>query len=268
MKRFIFKMATACLTVGLFAGISTAQTPPLGTTATKGISGTSHDFGTASWNQSQQICLPCHIPHSATLKDANGQLLGGPLWNHTLSKTATYTLFQSWTTAANPANIVNGVTQSNTATVNVQTGNVDQNTKLCLSCHDGTVAMDSFISVPHNLAGTMKAGTGTTFIMSWADKTAGTGTDLSTNHPLGDAARWTYPTPSYMVDPSLRDAKGMMPLRPMADGGLAVGCTSCHEPHNRNGNADFLWVNNSGPGTTVDGRSVTGSTLCMNCHIK
>lgn len=265
MRLISFTLAATCLTAGLLAGVSSAQTVyPLGAGA-PGISGTSHDFGTATWNQSQQICLPCHIPHSATLKDSNGQLLGGPLWNHTLSATATYTLFQSYVTTST---ITNGVTQSATAAPTLTTGNVDQNTKLCLSCHDGTVALDSFISLPHGLAGTMKAGTGTTFIASWADKTKGTGNDLSTNHPIGQAAVWTYPTPSYMVDPSLRDAKGIMPLRPMANGQLAVGCTSCHEPHNRNGNADFLWVNNSGPGTTVDGRSVSGSTLCMNCHIK
>jgi hypothetical protein len=30
----------------------------------------------------------------------------------------------------------------------------------------------------------------------------------------------------------------------------------------------MLWVENAGPATTVDGRNVSGSVLCMNCHIK
>jgi hypothetical protein len=30
----------------------------------------------------------------------------------------------------------------------------------------------------------------------------------------------------------------------------------------------MLWVKNDGPATTVDGRTVSGSALCMNCHKK
>ena len=61
-----------------------------------------------------------------------------------------------------------------------------------------------------------------------------------------------------------------MPLRTLANGQTAVGCTSCHEPHNRKNDPSghMLWVNNSGAGTTVDGRAVDGSLLCMNCHKK
>jgi hypothetical protein len=91
---------------------------------------------------------------------------------------------------------------------------------------------------------------------------------LSNDHPIGEAAIWWTTTPPYMVDQSFRTAAGIMPLRKMADGRLAVGCTSCHEPHNRKNTDHMLWVKNNGPGTTVDGRSVSGSTLCLNCHKK
>ena len=47
-----------------------------------------------------------------------------------------------------------------------------------------------------------------------------------------------------------------------------MGCTSCHEPHNRRNTEGMLWVNNQGAATTVDGRTVSGSALCMNCHKK
>src|SRR3954454_3730758 len=56
-----------------------------------GISGSKHDFGQFGWAKNQ-ICLPCHAPHNTIVKDANGAVVGGPLWNHTLS-TATYTLY-------------------------------------------------------------------------------------------------------------------------------------------------------------------------------
>lgn len=204
----------------------------MGSASRASIIGTAHDFGGTTWS-GNQICAPCHTPHGAIQKDANGKVIAGPLWNHTLS-TATYTLYLDSTGT--------GVT-----------GDVDQNSKLCLSCHDGTVALDSF-----------GGATGSTFIM--ADSKLGT--DLSNDHPIGQHAVWQTPNPSYLVDPALRTAAGIMPLRPMADGRLAVGCTSCHEPHNRKTQKFLLWVKNDGPGTTVDGRAVSGSTLCMNCHKK
>ena len=201
--------------------------------ARAGISGSAHDFGQYGWS-TNQICLPCHTPHNAIVKDSNGVLVQAPLWNHTLS-TATYTLFVDPQTGQSGA-----------------TGQVDSNSRLCLSCHDGTVAVDSF-----------GGGQGTTQMPGGV-----LGTDLSNDHPIGEAAVWPTPNPSYMVDPSLRAAKGIMPLRTLADGRSVVGCTSCHEPHNRSSTPSMLWVNNSGAATTVDGRSVSGSVLCLNCHKK
>jgi hypothetical protein len=196
------------------------------------IPGSKHDFGQFGWAKNQ-ICLPCHAPHNTIVRDANGALVGAPLWNHTLS-TATYVLYVDPTTGQNV------------------TGQVDTNSRLCLSCHDGTVAVDSF-----------GGGAGT------QQMTGGLiGTDLSNDHPIGEAAVWPTPNPAYMVDPALRAAAGIMPLRNLADGRATVGCTSCHEPHNRKNTTNMLWVNNSGPATTVDGRSVSGSALCMNCHKK
>jgi len=201
-----------------------------------GISGSAHDFGTKGWS-GNQICAPCHTPHFSTVKDSNGGVLDGPLWNHTLSSKQTYKLYYD-------------------ASLNPVSGAVDQNSKLCLSCHDGTVALDSFGGV-----------SGTNFIAPGA-KIGGDADELANDHPIGEAAIWPAVNPSYMVDPALRKTAGIMPLRKMADGRDAVGCTSCHEPHNRKNTAKLLWVSNSGAGTTVDGRTVTGSLLCMNCHKK
>jgi hypothetical protein len=216
--RFILPAMAVCL---LIAGSAQAS-----------IGGSKHDFGSFGWAKNQ-ICLPCHAPHNTILKDANGVAVGGPLWNHTLS-TATYTLYIDESTGQ-------GVT-----------GKVDTNSVLCLSCHDGTVAVDSF----GGAAGVQELTGGKL------------GTDLSNDHPIGEAAVWPTPNPSYMVDPALRDAKRIMPLRQLADGRKAVGCTSCHEPHNRASTDHMLWVNNAGAATTVDGRAVSGSVLCLNCHKK
>jgi hypothetical protein len=199
--------------------------------AKAGIAGSKHDFGQFGWAKNQ-VCLPCHAPHNTIVKDAAGKPVVAPIWNHTLS-TAKYTLYLD------------------DKGVGVQ-GEVDTNSRLCLSCHDGTVAVDSF----GGGAGTQQLTGGLI------------GTDLSNDHPIGETAIWPTPNPAYMVDPALRNTAGIMPLRPMSDGRLAVGCTSCHEPHNRKNTVNMLWVNNSGAGTTVDGRAVTGSLLCFNCHKK
>ena len=120
-----------------------------------GISGSAHDFGGSNWSDNQ-ICLPCHTPHNAIIKDTNGDELPAPLWNHELSK-ATYTLYLD--------SSGNGVT-----------GELDQYSKLCMSCHDGTVALDSFGGVSGNQYITRPQ--------------AILGTDLSNDHPIGEAAIW------------------------------------------------------------------------------
>jgi len=223
MKAMRTYLPTACVLMAVCMLASYAQAS---------IGGSKHDFGQFGWAKNQ-ICLPCHTPHNATVRDTNGVVVGGPLWNHTLS-TATYTLYIDPNTGQNV------------------TGKVDTNSILCLSCHDGTVAVDSF-----------GGGAGT------QQMTGGLlGTDLSNDHPMGENAVWPNPNPSYMVDPTLRDAQGIMPLRNLADGRKVVGCTSCHEPHNRKAQDHMLYVNNTGAGVTVDGRAVSGSLLCMNCHKK
>lgn len=228
----ILPAAFALMALGLMTGSVMAS-----------ISGSKHDFADTTqyptnWSGGE-ICKPCHAPHNTTPTSTSGGQLEGPLWNHALATNASYSMYISGQLA--------------------QGQSVDQNSILCLSCHDGTLALDSF-----------GGATGSTKLAS--DNPANLGTDLSNDHPIGAAALWPNPTPSYMVDPSLR--VGIMPLRQMADGTNAVGCTSCHEPHDRKNDGSatapkhMLWVANDQPGTTVDGRTVDGSLLCMNCHKK
>ncbi len=183
------------------------------------IVGSAHDFSGQTWNTSGQICIVCHTPHNA-----NTSVTNAPLWNHALT-TATFTPYSSATL---------------TATVGQPTGI----SKLCLSCHDGTVALDAY-----------GGAAGTTFIP--AGDAHNVGTNLSNDHPIS----FTYNTALATSDGGLRD--------PTTATGVGTGtiqntmlfanqleCASCHDAHNKAGIAPLLRKSN------------TGSGLCVTCHSK
>jgi predicted CXXCH cytochrome family protein len=182
-----------------------------------GIVGSRHDFSQTGWAD-QQICVPCHTPHQ-------GQVTAGPLWNHTLPST-TYTLYAS-------------------NTLKVQPGEPGAQSRLCLSCHDGTVALDSF----GNRGGTVHMGAGTSLI----------GTDLSDDHPVG--IRWQHQNKGVSCANCHRLHMGgssSLLNSPLPFYGTAhqrtIECSTCHEPHNLNNEVHLLRL------------SLDHSKLCFQCH--
>lgn len=183
------------------------------------ITGSSHDFSGQSWNTTTEICVVCHTPHNA-----NTTVLNAPLWNHSLSAVATYTMYSS-------------------ATMNSTAGQPDGSSKLCLSCHDGTVALENFGGVTngtHNL-------TGSTLM----------GTDLSNDHPISI----TYDAALAAADGGLfnptttQSGLGGTISNTMLIGGK-MQCSSCHDVHNSAGINGLLLKSNS------------VSALCLTCHNK
>ena len=218
MKKLLILFAALALLAG-FSGVAVA-----------GIVGSAHDFSGFSFSGGQ-ICLPCHTPH-------NGELVeNAPLWNHELS-TAVYNLYS---------------TPSMDAVVNQPTGA----SKLCLSCHDGTVAVDSFGGEP-----------GRMFIDAF-DADANLGTDLSNDHPIS----FVYDAALATQDPGLFDPDskvvtigsgnftrtGTIAEVMLADNVLQ--CQGCHSVHN-----DFT------AGTQISDAllkiTIGGSELCLACHNK
>lgn len=178
------------------------------------ITGTPHDFSGRGWGTTQ-ICVFCHTPHNG----ATG--LEAPLWNHALT-ISTFTLY---------TNTVSSTFQGGPAT---QPGGVS---KLCLSCHDGTVAIDSF--------GTR---TGTTNMTG----TRNLGTNLSNDHPIS----FTYDLALATLDGGLvtpASASSVVAGIPLYN--AKVECASCHNVHS-NTNGSFLRASNA------------SSALCLKCHIK
>jgi predicted CXXCH cytochrome family protein len=157
-----------------------------------------------------QVCIPCHTPHNALVPgDEN------VLWNHEETG-ETFTMYRS--TAGQP----------------------EGPSKMCLSCHDGVTALDSY-----------GGATGTVVLTGDANL----GTNLEDDHPIGIE----YPTlPAEYNDPAtfapgINSGPGVILV---AIGGVdRVECTSCHHVHN-NGLGNFLR------------QPMEESYLCLQCHIK
>lgn len=203
-----------------------------------GITGTKHDLstsggGTIKSTDQTEICVFCHTPHDA-LKNDNI-----PLWNHTLSTTATYGIYTSPTmNATDLADVGNGGVLA-TATI----------TSLCLSCHDGSVAVNS-MNNPSNT-------TPTTTMAGGVDKITGSANlgsaavALKNDHPVN----FTYDATLVTADGGLKNPATLVGAKLYAN---KVQCASCHDVHSSadpSGKA-FLRV------------SMTGSTLCFACHSK
>ena len=191
-----------------------AATPAFGQ-----ISNSRHNFSTTGW-AGGEICKPCHTPHFA-----NGQ---GELWNHAVSS-ANYTMYDGTGTSAD----------------------FDKVTKLCMGCHDGTVALDAFGG---------SSGTPGLAISSVANL----GTDLTNDHPIGKEAIYPTTTSTYMNPQNsshkVVSAAGSLSLYAWVDSSGAtqyvVGCKTCHDPHNRGNYGHMLRFSNA------------SSQLCLTCHIK
>ena len=206
MKKLALSLATAILLV--FSQIGYAQT----------IVGSAHDFSGQSWNTTTEICVVCHTPHNAVTSVASA-----PLWNHAVTN-ATFTPYSS-------------------GTLNAVVGQPDGSSKLCLSCHDGTVALENFGGVTN----------GTQFITG----AALVGTNLSNDHPVS----FTYDATLAANDGGLfnptttQSGLGGTITNTMLTAGK-MQCSSCHDVHNGAGIAGLLLKTNA------------SSALCLTCHDK
>lgn len=199
------------------------------------VIGSAHDFSLEGndWNTTKTACEVCHTAHNAK----NPQLI--PLWNHTATE-ASFTMYKSPTLDATmPAD---GPFTGSSAS------------KACLSCHDGTVAINSFGGVTN----------GSVFIDSpQYSGTAKLGKDLSDDHPIA----FTYDTAlankdGWLWDPAnttVSDLGGKTIQKAMLTGDK-MECSSCHDVHRQKGT--------SGTSQLMLILPAEGSKLCLTCHNK
>jgi predicted CXXCH cytochrome family protein len=169
--------------------------------------------GTIKAATEKDACLFCHTVHGSVPKS--------PLWNRN-SSGATYTPYSS-------------------STLKAVVGQPTGSSRMCLSCHDGTVALGLVVSRSQRIQ--MKNN-----VVTLPSGPANLGTDLSGDHPI-----------SFLYDATLAasDTQLQNPVtltgKVKLDDNKQMQCTSCHDPHdNQYGN--FLVLNN------------TGSALCVTCH--
>jgi len=206
-----------------------------------------------------QVCVFCHTPHGAENVPA------APLWNRQLSG-ATYTPYTSSSIDADDIAASPG-----------------GSSKLCLSCHDGTIAIGSVnvangqTSVSIQMTGTSPDGSMPSGEGELTGFTRRLGVNLTNDHPIS----FTYDTALALRDGELRDPQaashlgvrgpGIKPLVPLEDGRLE--CTSCHDPHIRDSDPTksikFLRLNRFQTASPFGGSfNEDTDIVCLACHDK
>lgn len=213
----------------------------------------------ASATSESQICAFCHTPHGANLEAKT------PLWNRQLS-TATYTPYSSTSIDA------------------IDLAQPGGKSKLCLSCHDGTIALGS-VNVLNRVEKPDIDFTGPGIEADdkipegQGERTGYTrrlGVDLTNDHPIS----FTFDSAQAQRDGELYDPAiaahlgtrraGFKPRIPLEDN--KVECVSCHDPHVRDTsgeNIKFLRVNRFQQDAPVDKQfNAESDIICLGCHDK
>ena len=125
-------------------------------------------------SNTDQICVFCHTPHGANT-DAPA-----PLWNKKIPASTSFTTYATM----------------NSSTIDGEIVAVGSVSLACLSCHDGSQAMDNMFNAPGSGAGKGDGSAGVSQTYTWTgsgvDATTGKitgianlGADLKNDHPIG-----------------------------------------------------------------------------------
>ncbi|MDP3149585.1 MAG: cytochrome c3 family protein [Ignavibacteria bacterium] len=180
--------------------------------------------GTIKATGEQEVCKFCHLPHR------NVKVV--PLWDHNLSS-VTYSQYTSSTFSAS-----------------YQSQYPNLSSKLCLSCHDGTIAIGSMSTGNIAVSGTGNLDPDQSLAGSASSNIGGsTGALLSDDHPI------SIGLPHFSA--TQYNCSGCH--YPSSGDKVPMECVRCHDPHNESKDVvtkKFLKKSNS------------SSALCLDCHKK
>jgi len=223
-----------------------------------GIKGSPHDFsdGAYSSGNGDGACKYCHAGHDTAQLDES---VGGPsasvgssppapqefdylpLWNHELTPNyRTYGMYQNGTGAPTAGSKALQATVSTPGSASL----------LCLGCHDGSRAVNSYGNVFETASATT---------MLDAQYAIGQGGVLANHHPIGfdyDAVR-AQDKELRPADTASLGSAGTVRMHLSGPGNTMLECSTCHSVHNRGNTGEYLlW------------RSDISSRLCLSCHDK
>jgi hypothetical protein len=203
-------------------------------TAQQSVSETLHNLSVSGPGEIKavtetEVCKFCHVPHHA--------MPTTPLWGHAISTVAYQVPDIRWEgeEGRRPA------------------PQPDGSSKLCLSCHDGTVALGEIVGRPEAVvfSGAQRLEQGRPGFL---------GTDLSGSHPVSvPMPQAVGQGPPADIDMGLRPASAVRGDKHVKlDSKNKVQCTSCHDPHN-----DANYVEGVVPRFWV---KPTVQEVCITCH--
>lgn len=196
-----------------------------------GVSSTVHNLSASGPGEIRaltetEVCKFCHVPHNAVVP--------APLWGHELSP-AQYVV----------PRLRDG--QGGRRPV----AQPDGSSRLCLSCHDGTVALGDIAGTAVQMSGEQRLRPGHRGFM---------GTDLSGSHPVS----FVVTDNAYVLQEDSRDmgVKRLALITSDPDIRLdergKMQCTTCHDPHKdlyyQEGVVPRFWV------------KPTVGEVCLTCH--
>ncbi len=219
-----------------------------------------------------EVCVFCHTPHGGTTD--------GPLWNRALATAGSYTPYTS-------------------TTMDATTGQPGGISLACLSCHDGTIALDALRNAPgsggFNATPTTQGWTFNGISTSPSNNSLpedGRITNLTQNladdHPISIRyanyggttldPKFNIPNGSSSTAQWFEEAGGIAgraddnEVKLYPTGGVyMVECASCHNPHGTtaaNGTPAANLAPNGVDYATFLRKSNNASALCTTCHIK
>ena len=212
--------------------ILTLVLPLSASAAGRGVNASPHNLSVGGPNPAYafdeiRVCVFCHTPHNASTTTL------APLWNRDLPAENQYTMYQS-------PNFTLKVLQASSMPTGAS--------RICLSCHDGTLALNRYGGRVLGNQGAVK------FLTGRANLT----TDLRDDHPISFLYDEELALSARLVSPTT--LTGPVKL----DGSGYVQCTSCHNAHD-NEFGNFLVMNN-GDATKPGYNAATPSPLCVTCH--
>ena len=202
------------------------------------------------------FCIYCHTPHHAA--EAGDALLQGvnyfPLWNHDVTSQS----YQTYTNGTAP-NSAQQQVNSLEAGALVAIGSVS---RLCLSCHDGSVAVSAYGNFSAN-QNPSKGDSNASHFINNENRIGHSFTNntytLANHHPVGFDYAYVAAADDEInaADSTLLGANTYgLTINDLLWNGR-MECSSCHDVHNtKNEGAKFTWVED------------TQSRLCLTCHNK